>query len=54
MFWLFRRIVLIVALCAGFAGGRIYERFVYKDLCIEMGGGQIAGNRPICVVPAPR
>ncbi|WP_263398956.1 hypothetical protein [Salipiger aestuarii] len=40
MFWIIRRVVLILALVAGFALGRAYERIVSPQAC--GGAGPVA------------
>lgn len=30
--------------------GMQYQKFIYNNICLDMGGGMNPGNYPICVV----
>ena len=37
----------------GFFGGMTWEKFIYEDWCLDMGGGKNPGNYKYCVVQIP-
>lgn len=35
---------------SGFVAGQQFERFIYTDICLDMGGGRNPTGYPICVL----
>ena len=45
----FKALLLIAALIDTFYAGMRTQAYLYKDLCLDLGGGKNPGNYPICV-----
>ncbi|MDF3415861.1 hypothetical protein HKX54_15440 [Sulfitobacter sp. M57] len=52
MRWKFLLTLIFVAVVS-FIIGQKYQRFIYDDICLDMGGGQHPGDLPICVLERP-
>ena len=37
-----------------FLAGQSYQRFLYEDKCLDMGGGKNPASYPICVIEIAR
>ena len=44
---------LVVVATLSFMAGQGYQRLLYEDICLDMGGGHNPGNHPICVIENP-
>ncbi len=40
----------LVAVCAAFWAGSVIQKAAYLDRCLDLGGGRVPGNYPICVI----
>ncbi|PID66099.1 MAG: hypothetical protein CR975_04640 [Gammaproteobacteria bacterium] len=47
----FRWVMLLII---SFLLGYQCYKFVYDDICLDMGGGKHPGNHPICVIEVPK
>ena len=45
-----RNIFIILGILVVFFLGMQFERFMYEDTCLDLGGGKNPGNYPICVI----
>ncbi len=45
---------LVMLLIISFLLGYQCHKFVYDDICLDMGGGKHPGNHPICVIEVPK
>ena len=46
--------LLFAAIIVSFILGRAWQTMVYRDTCLDLGGGMNPGNHPICVLPEAR
>lgn len=51
MFWILRRVVLVLAVIVGFWAGRSYEQYLDEAACGELGGSLDGAEAQVCVVP---
>ena len=46
--------ISVIALVVAFSAGRSFERYLYEDICLDLGGGRNPGEYPICVITGNR